>query len=625
MNTRAPADPPSGLLQSVVESVGIGIGVYDGDGRYVYVNSAYTALFSVSPSELVGVPVWEVAAEIAPDRFDAYWASFDEGETREVRTVHAYNSYRVPVVTGTTRRTIDGTGYHVVTVEDVSERGAVDRDHRDVLDRMTDGFFTLDTDWTVTYANETGRDILAHTMGRDAETTTVEGLHLWDEIPEAVGTTFYEKYHEAVDTQEPVTLEEYYEPLDSWFSVRAFPSEDGLSIYVRDVTDRRRKEDALERREQVLREMHAIIADRERSFTEQVEALLALGRAELGTAFGTLSHIDGDDYVFEAVDAETGDITAGDIVPVEATNCELVATDRETLVAGNVARDIPDETDRVGYTEWGISCYLGAPVMVDGEVYGTFCFYGTEPREGQFSEWEVTFVDLLAQWASYELSRQSTTQRLAAQNERLEQFASVVSHDLRNPLNVLEGRLELARRTGDAEHLAACEQAVTRMSQLIDDLLTLARMGTELDGREPVALDRVATACWAQVASGEATLTVDSDRQFVADRSRLRQLLENLLRNAVEHGGDGVEVRIGDLPDGFFIEDDGPGIPADERDAVFGWGHSTREDGTGFGLSIARAVAEAHGWEIAVTGSAEGGARFELTGVGRPDTSSGPE
>jgi len=75
----------------------------------------------------------------------------------------------------------------------------------------------------------------------------------------------------------------------------------------------------------------------------------------------------------------------------------------------------------MGYTDWGISCYIGGPVFVNDEVYGTFCFYDTEPRDTQFSGWEVTLVDLMSRWVSYELQRKQATDQLQQQNERLEE------------------------------------------------------------------------------------------------------------------------------------------------------------------------------------------------------------
>jgi signal transduction histidine kinase len=103
--------------------------------------------------------------------------------------------------------------------------------------------------------------------------------------------------------------------------------------------------------------------------------------------------------------------------------------------------------------------------------------------------------------------------------------------------------------------------------------------------------------------------------EIKADDDRLRQLLENLLRNAIEHGGRDVTVTVGTLDNGMYIEDTGPGIPEEQREDVFAAGYSSGENGTGFGLSIVKQIVNAHGWNVTVTESADGGARFEITGV----------
>jgi PAS domain S-box-containing protein len=199
--------------------------------------------------------------------------------------------------------------------------------------------------------------------------------------------------------------------------------------------------------------------------------------------------------------------------------------------------------------------------------------------------------------------------------KRLEQFASVVSHDLRNPLNVAQGRLELAQETCQSEHLEEVKQAHSRMQTLIEDLLSLARKGDQIAERETVSLETLVSKSWASVETPEATLETDVNGAIRADESRLRRVFENLMRNAVEHEGTAVTVTVGELPDGFYVEDDGSGIPEADREAVFGVGFSTAEDGTGFGLSIVEQIIEAHDWEIEVTESETGGARFEISGV----------
>lgn len=397
-----------------------------------------------------------------------------------------------------------------------------------------------------------------------------------------------------------------------WVSITAHvvETDEGrcFDALIQDITGRRR-------REGVLREMHDIISDRDQTFKEQVQGLLELGRTELDTEYGTLSEIRGDEYVFEIVSTDDDSIQAGDVVPVAATNCEIAANTRETLVLGDVKRDAPEETDRAGYTDWGISCYIGAPVFVGEDVYGTFCFYDTEPRNGQFSTWEVTLVDLMSRWVSSELQRQRANARLNEKNEQLEQFASIVAHDLRNPLGVARGGLSLAAEECNSEHIDRVMRAHDRMETIIDDLLELALEGEQVSETELIDPSVFSETWWDNVDTRNATLQVDLEREIRADPSRLQQLFENLVRNAIEHGGEGVIVTVGGLDDGFYIEDDGSGIPADEGDEVFEAGYSSNPDGTGFGLKIVKQVAEAHNWTVTATDGTDGGARFEITGV----------
>ncbi|WP_336336380.1 hybrid sensor histidine kinase/response regulator [Haloarcula brevis] len=230
--------------------------------------------------------------------------------------------------------------------------------------------------------------------------------------------------------------------------------------------------------------------------------------------------------------------------------------------------------------------------------------------------------------------RKAYEQRLERQNERLDEFTSIVSHDLRNPLTVAEGYLELVRAEHDSDSLDEVARAHDRMRALIDDLLTFARAGETTTDPEPVALGNIVEECWETVAADDATLVVKADREVRADAAKLRRLLANLLRNSVEHGatggrtppGDTAErgparttVRVGiiDDPDrqGFYVADDGPGIAPEDREQVFEGGYSTGEDGTGFGLKIVQRVAEVHGWTVTATESEAGGARFEVTGL----------
>jgi signal transduction histidine kinase len=215
--------------------------------------------------------------------------------------------------------------------------------------------------------------------------------------------------------------------------------------------------------------------------------------------------------------------------------------------------------------------------------------------------------------------RERYRRELERQNERLERFASMVSHDLRNPLNVAQGRFELLREefASDPPHADAVERALTRIEELIEEILTLARDGQPVEQWDAVLLSSAVTECWEMVETGSADVRVEADLSFEADPKRLRRLFENLFRNALDHGGPDVTVAVGALPDrsGFYVADDGPGIPPDERNSVFEPGYTTRDRGTGFGLAIVAEIVAAHGWEIRATESETGGARFEIRGV----------
>jgi signal transduction histidine kinase len=221
---------------------------------------------------------------------------------------------------------------------------------------------------------------------------------------------------------------------------------------------------------------------------------------------------------------------------------------------------------------------------------------------------------------------QRTVAELSDKNDRLERFASVVSHDLRNPLNVAAGHLELVDAPDDEERLQKVAAALDRIDDLVNDLLDLAREGRTIDDPDPLDFRAVVQACWETVDTGQIDLVLDLDATILADEDRLMQLFENLFRNAREHAGDDVTVTVGELDDanGFFVADDGPGVPEDQREDVFEPGTTSMSGGTGLGLNIVREIARGHGWTVELTESADSGARFEFAGVERGNRTGRP-
>jgi PAS domain S-box-containing protein len=433
------------------------------------------------------------------------------------------------------------------------------------------------------------------------------------------------------------------------------PDVEGVVIYTRDVTERRRREERLRRYEAIVENMEdvAYTVDESLTVTSVNDRVLAY---------------------------------------VERPRESIVGESIETLAAEMLVD--PENVTRL--------CRV-LEAAVAGDTDGERIELGIELPQGTvFAELQVTPLraadetGMASSRGAVVISRDVTERReyereLERQNERLEAFTGVISHDLRGPLAVASGNLELVRAAVDHERLDTIDRAHRRMSDLIDDLLNASRQGTPVDDPEPVDLDTVAEASWEIADTGDATVEIDTELTVLADESRLRQLFENLFRNAVEHGstgsrpedddqteasvtpgeefvrggsttadhgsettptgtgnadetGDadadpdtdetGVTVRVGRLDDdrgngaggdedsresdtrvGFYVEDDGPGIPPDVRDAVFEAGYSTKADGTGLGLMIIREIADAHGWDVRVTDGSTGGARFEVRNV----------
>jgi signal transduction histidine kinase len=255
-----------------------------------------------------------------------------------------------------------------------------------------------------------------------------------------------------------------------------------------------------------------------------------------------------------------------------------------------------------------------------GEI-GVFNAISDTP--GEFDQGDLALAEILAAHVTTAVQRirseaeiRRQKRELERKSERLEEFASILSHDLRSPLSVASGWLDLLREGASNDQLRAIENvenAMERMETLVEDLLVVSREGWTVESRQRVDGEGLVGDAWAVVETDNAILECELAGTVQGDPDRLAQAFENLFRNAVDHAGPSVTVRVGSLADeeGVYVADDGPGIPADERDDVFEMGVSGG-GGTGLGLAIVERVVTAHGWSIRATESEDGGARFEI-------------
>jgi PAS domain S-box-containing protein len=436
-----------------------------------------------------------------------------------------------------------------------------------VLNRVSDAVVGVNSDFEYTFANTQAEQLL------DTDEEALLGRTIWEAFPETVDTIAETKIRNALETREQQSFERYNETLDRWFEIRVFPDNEGLSIFFTDISERKEREAELER------------------YEELIETLpVAAGMNK-----------PGEEGKFEFVNQAAVDL--------------LGAESKAELKEYSPADTYANEDERKQFSErlretGTISQYEVQLTTLDGELFWASMTAKFTEVDGE--EYIIGIIENISE-------RKATQQELETQNERLEEFVNVLSHDLRNPLEIAQGRAAMVEEETEdqyQEHFRPLTDALDRMEQIIEDSLTLARQGDTVGEKTPTSLVDLVGKCWATVKTDSATLEVEDDVTLLADSDRLRHVFENLFRNAIEHGGDNVTICVGCTEDGrLYVEDDGPGISPDKRETVLKAGHTSSTGGTGFGLTIVKRIAEAHGWKMNITESRAGGARFEFENV----------
>jgi PAS domain S-box-containing protein len=487
-----------------------------------------------------------------------------------------------------------------------------------IFNRITDPFTVLDRELRVVYANDTGARLIGKPVSE------LIGRRVTELTPEVKDSPFAKAYEKVLATRKPLTIEEYYPPWDRWYEASVYPLDDGLVVYTRDVTVRKRAMELTTRmgRHAALRaDVSTVLAD-ERDVPTMLRRTCEAFVEHIDAAFARIWTLDetGTMLILQASAGMYTHIDGGHrAVPVGKFKIGRIALHRKPHLSNDVTTD-PEVGDRAWAQREGMVSFAGYPMIVDGKLVGVLAMFARHALPEDTTSVLATISDLVAQGLvrrRTEIELDHRLQDLARSNAELEQFAYVASHDLQEPLRMVASYNQLLARRykgkldKDADDFIGFSvEGVTRMQRLINDLLAYSRVGTRGGERVDVDLAEVLGLVRSNleraICDTKAIITNDPLPQVMADPGQMLQLLQNLVGNAIKFHRDdeAPAVHVGVKPDGktFYVKDNGIGIDPQFFDRIFvifqRLNAREKYPGTGIGLAICKKIVERHGGRI---------------------------
>jgi len=476
------------------------------------------------------------------------------------------------------------------------------KEKNDILERIGDAFFAVDNDWTITYWNKMAESFLQKTKEE------VIGQNLWDVYADAVELEFYRQYQNAVENQVTVQFEAYYPGTGNWFEVSAYPSDSGLSVFFKDITERYNAIREIELSNERFLKVSEVSEDAIWDFDAKKESLY------WGEGFDTLFGYDQEEFGNE-LSRWAGCIHEDDRERIMNSIDELF-TDKEQLIWENEYR-FQKKDGRYAYIRDKGS-------VIRNEKGNVIRIVGAMSDVTEQKEVEEKLRSL-----NESLKKQA--EELAKSNAELEQFAFVASHDLQEPLRMVTSFLaQLEKKYSDQlderahQYIHFATDGARRMRQIILDLLDYSRVGRVDTEQEHVDMnsivDNVLALHRTKIEDMGAEVKKKPLPAVFAARGAMQQLMQNLVSNALNYHQPGSKPKIEIWHEEhkktwrFFVKDNGIGIEPQYQEKIFNIFqrlHGRDEySGTGVGLAICKKIVEEHGGMIGVDSKEGVGSTF---------------
>ncbi|MDP3469456.1 MAG: PAS domain S-box protein [Daejeonella sp.] len=595
------------------------VAITDQKGVIEHVNDNFCAISGYTKEELIGQDHRIINSAFHPKEFiRGLWKTIANGQIwkGELKNKAKNGRYYWVDTTIIPFLNSDGKPYQYVAIRsDITQRKQAEeelhqktRQIEDILDRIDEGFIALDKEFRYTYANKR----IGEMTGR--EPASLIGKNVWDEFPEAVGSATQKAFEHAFNEQCYLCDVDHYPPLDLWQENHIYPSEDGIAVFIRDISQQKRHEQAISTAYQRLAfhftntPMGVMEWDPEGKvvqWSQQAEIIFGWKASEIiGRNFSELEII----------------------LPEQAASDQQL---NRKLLNGELERVIGStknitKTGNIIFTEW----YNSVLKDDEGKVISIVSFINdiTVRKEA-----EHLIISLNQELENKVLAR---TEQLEQANKDLEAFSYSVSHDLRAPLRAVNGFStmlhELYRDKLDerAERLISTIVSSTiNMGMLIDDLLKFSRLGRKELTIQPVNMDALVRDCLQEIRisypSLNAEIGIETLPDCLGDQLVLRQVWMNLIENAVKYSStvDSPRIEINfketERTVTYLVKDNGVGFDMQYYDKLFGvfqrLHRQSEFEGTGIGLALIKRIIDKHNGKVWAEGEVGKGATFYFT------------